>query len=143
MVKGRGWKREVGMVKGRAYLGTHRHSFGVLDPCRCLQCVPVMSSLGHVASSSSHVVWSCHHSASASCHHWAMLPAHHHHLLVIIACLVVSSLWLILLVGVIVSTGNGNLFGQNPHAHLDLLEIFFLLRKFFCFSPQVCLAQFL
>jgi len=40
--------------------------------------VPVMSSLGHVASSSSRVAWSCCHSASASCHRWAVSPARHH-----------------------------------------------------------------
>jgi len=58
-------------VKGRAYLG----------PCRCLRaCVPVMSSLGHVALSSLHVAWSCRRFASASCCCWAMLPPRHCHM---------------------------------------------------------------
>jgi len=58
------------MVKGRAYLG----------PCRCLRaCVLVVSSLGHVALSSSHVSWSCRRSALAPCRCWAMLPPRHRH----------------------------------------------------------------
>jgi len=57
-----GWSREgvekrKGMVKGRAYLGPRR--------CLCA-CVPVVSSLGHVASSSSRVAWSC--------RRWAVSP---------------------------------------------------------------------
>jgi len=85
------------MVKGRAHLGPRRHSLGVLDPCHCLRaCVPVVSSLGHVASSSSHVVWPCRRSASVSCHRWAVSPACHRH------GLVVSLLWLVLLVGIVV-----------------------------------------
>ena len=61
-----------GMVRGRAYLGPRCCSLMVLDPHCCLcACVPVvLSSLGHVASLSSHVSWSC-------CG-WAMSPHHHH-----------------------------------------------------------------
>jgi len=59
------------MVKGRAYLGPRRRSLMVLDPRRCLRaCVPVMSSLGRVASSSSRVL--------SSCRHWAVSPHRHH-----------------------------------------------------------------
>jgi len=42
-------------------------------------CVPVVSSLGHVASSSLCVAWLCHHSALALCHRWAVSPPRHHH----------------------------------------------------------------
>jgi len=66
IVKGKGMVRR-GMVKGRAYLGPHHCSLMVLDPRCCLcACVPVMSSLGCVASSSSHV--------SSSCRRWAVSP---------------------------------------------------------------------
>ena len=88
--KGRGMEKRRGMVKGRAYLGPHRHSLMVLDPHRCLRtCVPVVSSLGHVAlssscvsslghvaSSSSSRVWSCCHCAlCSSSHRCAVLVA--------------------------------------------------------------------
>ena len=63
-------EKRRGMVKGRAYLGPRRRLLMVLDPHRCLRtCVPVMSSLGRVASSSSCVSWSC--------HGWAVSPHHH------------------------------------------------------------------
>jgi len=78
--KGRGMEKRRGMVKGRAYLGPRCCSLMVLDPCHCLHaCVPVMLSLGRVASSLSHVstlgcvassssshVWSCCHCALCS-----------------------------------------------------------------------------
>ena len=33
--------------------------------------------------------------------------------------------------------------GQHHHAHIESLGEFFLFRNNFCFSPQVCPAQFL
>ena len=80
--KGRGMEKRRGMVKGRAYLGPCRHLLMVLDPRRCLcACVPVVSSLGHVASLSSHVL--------SLCRHWAVLPHCHRHVsghVVVVPC---------------------------------------------------------
>jgi len=100
--EGKGMEKRRGMVKGRAYLG----------PCCCLcACVPVVSSLRCVASSSSHgrVVILCQCCVVILC--WrCVVVLHWHHvivgpccLLVIIACLFVSSLWLVLLSIVVLS----------------------------------------
>ena len=96
--QGKGMEKRRGMVKGRAYLGPRRHSLGVLDPHHCLRAC---------------VSWSCHRWAVSPRHrrmwhgrviilHWHRVVVGPCHLLVIIACLVMSSLWLVLLVGVIV-----------------------------------------
>ena len=96
--EGKGMEKRRGMVKGRAYLGPCCHSLGVLDPCRCLCACVSRSCHCWAVSPRCHCVWH----GRVVVLHWRHVVVGPCRLLIIVACLVVLSLWLVLLVGVVV-----------------------------------------